>query len=406
MIPLIYIILLILMLFILYSAGKHIAKTGKILSPAGIIAILTYTLNEGLRYGRGIDYNLYGMRYEDLAAGRESDWEIGFQSIARFLIANDIPWQGYVMLMSSVFIIATIILLKEYKDVLPYALPLFVLFSMGAVENMVRWYMGFSFIMIGISFLLRGGKRSKLKFWLFTAIACTFHVAIVPLPIAFYLLWYRTKPLLSPIWVIILYFGIALSFQTEVMMRFVELANVMAMMLGGVSERFANYGDDAEYWLTGGFAGSGGRSAFPDKQELLFLLCVVWLGYKAIKDADRKYIYAYNIFVLGLLANPLAKQIELVIRFDQPFMFFRAIVLACIIKHVFVNKTIIVNQMAWLFSLLIMLNIGRKILVTPFKVEQDKYLYVWNSHGKTYKSMYDMWIYDMYWADSGKKEGD
>ncbi len=406
MIPLIYIILLILMLFILYSAGKHIAKTGKILSPAGIIAILTYTLNEGLRYGRGIDYNLYGMKYEDLAAGRESDWEIGFQSIARFLIANDIPWQGYVMLMSSVFIIATIILLKEYKDVLPYALPLFVLFSMGAVENMVRWYMGFSFIMIGISFLLRGGKRSKLKFWLFTAIACTFHVAIVPLPIAFYLLWYREKPLLSPIWVIILYFGIALSFQTEVMMRFVELANVMAMMLGGVSERFANYGDDAEYWLTGGFAGSGERSAFPNKHELLFLLCVVWLGYKAVKDADRKYIFAYNLFIVGLLAYPLAKQIELVIRFDQPFMFFRAIVLACIIKHVFVNKTIMVNQMAWLFSLLIMLNMGRTILVTPFKVEQDKYLYVWNSHGKTYKSMYDMWIYDMYWADSGKKEGD
>lgn len=406
MIPLIYIILLVSMMFILYLTGKQIAKTGKILSPAGIVAILAYTLNEGLRYGRGIDYNLYGMRYENLEAGRESDWEIGFQSIARFLIANDIPWQGYVMLMSFVFIFATLILLKVYKEVLPYALPLFVLFSMAAVENMVRWYMGFSFIMVGISFLLRGEKRSKLKFWLFTAIACTFHVAIVPLSVAFYLLWYRTKPLLSPIWVIILYFGIALSFQTEVMMRFVELANVMAMMLGGVSERFANYGDDAEYWLTGGFAGSGERSAFPNKHELLFLLCIVWLGYKAIKDADRKYVFAYNMFVVGFLAYPLALQIELVQRFAYPFLFFRAIVLACIIKHVFVNKTIMVNQMAWIFSLLVLVNMGRKILINPFYGKPEKYLYVWDSQGKTYKSMYDMWIYEMYWADSGKKEDD
>ena len=177
-------------------------------------------------------------------------------------------------------------------------------------------------------------------------------------------------------------------------------------MLGGVSERFEGYSDNADYWLTSGFAKSGESSAFPNKHELLFLLCVVWLGYKAIKDADRKYIFAYNLFILGLLANPLARQIELVVRFDQPFMFFRAIVLACIIKHVFVNKTIMVNQMAWLFSLLIIINMGRKIIIAPFYDNSEKYLYVWDSHGKTYKSMYDMWIYDMYWADSGKKEGD
>ena len=193
MILVIYNVFLVLMLFILYSTGKQIAKSGTILSPAGIIAISVYTLNEGLRYGRGIDYNLYGMDYEELEAGKESNWDIGFQYIARFLIANDIPWQGYVILMSFVFILATLFLLRVYKEILPYALPLFVLFSLRETENMVRWYMGFSFIMIGLSILLIGGKKANLKFWIFTAIACTFHIALLPLPVAFYLLYRREQ---------------------------------------------------------------------------------------------------------------------------------------------------------------------------------------------------------------------
>ena len=406
MIPYIYDILLILMLYVLYRAGKEIARTGKIKSLAGISALIVYTLNVGLRYGRGIDYNLYGMSYEELEVGREIDWDVSFLYIARFLISLGIPWQGYVLLMSCIFIFATIILLRAYKDVLPYALPLFALFSMSHVENMVRWYMGFSFVMIGLSFLLEGEKRANKRFWLFSAIACTFHIALLPLPVVFYLLQRKEKVLLTPIWVCILYFGIGFFFQTEFMMRLVELANIMGMMLGGVSERFQNYGDDAEYWLTGGFAGADPRSAFPDKQEILFFLCIVWLGYKAIKDCDKKYIFVYNMFVIGLLTNPIALQIELVGRFNAPFMFFRAIVLACIIKHVFVNKTIMVNQMAWLFSLLIVLNMGRKILVTPFTQDPDKYLYIWNNKGKSYRSMYEMWISDMYNTDSQKRKLD
>ena len=150
MVPWIYDFLLLIMLFVLYRAGKSIAKTGKIWSLAGFSAILVYTLNEGLRFGRGIDYNLYGMVYERLEATGQSDWDISFQFVARVLIDLNIPWQGYVILMSFVFILAMLIMLKVYQEIIPYALPLFALFSAGTVENMVRWYFGFSFIMIGL----------------------------------------------------------------------------------------------------------------------------------------------------------------------------------------------------------------------------------------------------------------
>lgn len=390
MVPIIYDILLILMLFILYRCGKNIAKTKKLLSPAFIIAIISYTLNEGLRFGRGIDYNLYGLEFESLERGGESNFEVGFLYIAKILIENGIPWQGYVMLMSFIFILATIILLRNFREILPYALPLFVLFSISETENMVRWYLGFSFIMVGLVYLLRE-KRQSTIFVLFCLLACTFHIALFPLALAFYMLCLFKKPLFSPLWTLALYFAIAFVFQTDFMLPLVGMVNI----LSGTSERFANYGNQAEYWLTSGYAGRENFSALPNLQELIFYCFLVWLGYKAIREMDKKYIFVYNAFLVGLLFNPLALQIELVKRFNQPFMFFCGIVLACVLKHFFATKAIRINRFIWLFSLLVFVNMGRRILVAPFKTHPDKYLYIWDSKGKSYDAMYDMWIDEM-----------
>lgn len=403
MIPFIYDTLLFLMLYVLYRSGKGIAKTGKIISLPGFMAIIVYTLNEGLRFGRGIDYNLYGMSYEELERTGESDWDISFQYIARILINWDIPWQGYVLFMSFVFILAALILLKNCREVLPYALPFFVLFSISETENMVRWYLGFSFIMIGLGYLLGEGRNKKTKFLLFSLFACTFHLALLPLPLAFFLLSLRKKPLLSPIWTLFLYFAIVLFFQTDFMLRFVELVNILSLTLGESSERLAHYGDRAEYWLTGGFAGTEEHSALPPKSELLFLCCLVLVGYQIIKRKGQNYVFSYNIFIVGFLVYPLARQIELLVRFDQPFMFFRAIVLASILTDVFVRKVVRVNPLAYLLSMLIILNMGRHIIVKPFMGNSGHYLYVWDSKGKNYQSMYDMWIDDMLDADTKKR---
>jgi len=399
----IYTFLLLLMLFFLYKAGEDITKTGETWSFLVILGVLAYTLNEGLRFGRGIDYNLYGMDYEELEETGYSEWDISFQYIARALISLDIPWQGYVLLMSFVFIVSTLMLLRNnYRDVLPLALPLFVLFSKAETENMVRWYMGFSFILVGLTYLLEEEENYKMKFWCFSAFACTFHLALLPLPFVFYFLTLRKSTLLSPIWVLVLYFGIALFFQTDFMMYFLGMANILTATVDGYSERFTYYSDNAEYWLTGGFAGVK-TSAFPSIQEVLYYCCLVLGGYKAIEEKGNKYVFAYNMLVVGLLTNPLARQIELLSRFNQPFMFFQAIVLACIIQYVFVEKSVEFNQLLWLLSLLLILNMGRKILVTPFSTDPEKYLYVWDSEGRSYQSMYDTWIGDMYNADAKKK---
>lgn len=391
MIPIIYCILLLLMLFTLYRAGIQIKRTNNILTPIVILAIVIYTLNEGLRFGRGIDYNLYGMAYEDMEKGGDNTWDFMFKTIAEILIGLGVSWQGYVVLMSFVFIVATICLLRNYNDVLPFALPLFVLFSIPATENQVRWYFGFSFILIGLGFLLGGGRKRKTLFLLFSVFACTFHLALAPIPMIFYIITLLRSPILKPLPTLIVYFVIAFFFSTEFMLQFVELVNRLSML----SEHFEAYGDKAEYWLTGGFADTGSRSAFPNILELVFLCSLIILGYQVIHKGGWRHIYAYNLFVIGLLVNPIANQIELVGRYDQTFFFFRAVVLACILEYAYRQKSVVIHKATLVISLFVFLSLG-KVFFQPFRRSEEFYLYVWNRNGKSYQSMYDVHILDLY----------
>lgn len=388
---LIYDILLAFMVFILYRAGISLRHNGEILSPAGLSAIIVFTINEGLRFGRGIDYNLYGMSYDDLAKGADSDWDSSFLIIAKILIEMGIPWQGYVILMSGIFIVATVILLKIYKEVLPFALPLFVFYSMSVVENLMRWCFAFSLVMIGLAILLNDRcSKKEIKYLLFGVLACTIHLAFAPIPIVFYLLMYCRSPLLSPLYTLALYFGIAIFFQTDFMLQFVDIANNLSMISG----RFEGYGNKAEYWLTGGFAGTTNHSSLPGVLEIIFYCCIVILGYKTIKNAEQKYIYAYNLFLVGLLINPIALQIELVARYDYVFFFFRAVIIACIIESEFVRRNMKIRSAVVMLFLISFLNTGRRALYAPFKYP-DHYLYIWNNHNYTYDSMYHKLIFDL-----------
>ena len=188
------------------------------------------------------------------------------------------------------------------------------------------------------------------------------------------------------------------------MMQFVELFNIFSR----TSDRFEGYGDDAQYWLTGGFDGAN-VSALPDIQVVIFLCCLVYLGHKITiteeedeekednkgKEDNHKAIFAYNLFIVGFLLYPIANLIELVLRFESIFIFFRAIVLAYILKYIYIEKRITITYGIYILSILIFLNIGRKTLVTPFKMKPEFYMYVWDQDRHTYQSVYDSWLIEI-----------
>ena len=391
MIPFVYDFLLLMMLFVLYQAGRGLKRNGgKIVSSSGFMAIVAYTFNEGLRFGRGVDYNLYWGLYERLSSGEDSDKEWVFNLLIKIMSFVGIPYQGFVMLESFLFILGVLFLLRNYREILPLALPLFAFFSLGEVENMIRWYIGFFFILIGLSFLLNDNRK---YFFIVSYCGCVFHLGLLPVPVLFYLLYYIKKPFLHPILSIPLFVAIGLFFQTDVMINLVDIFNALTFL----SERAAFYADDAETWLTGGYAGVT-KTPFPSIKEMLFLFLLVWYGYKCIEKKDHKTIYVYNLFLFGFLLRPIANIIELVIRYDDLFYFFRSIVCAIVLYNFLAVRVRIVPIVKLVFVLLF-LNILYGGFRRPF-VFPDLCMYVWDQKNQDGDYMKQLWL------DTAEKEAE
>ena len=392
MIPYIYDILLATMLVVLYFSGRGLKSNGgKILSTPGIAAITIYTINLGLRFGRGIDYNLYWNLYDNISKYGESDKEVTFTYLIKSLSSLGLPYQGFVMIQSFMFILGSLFLLRNYQRLLPYALPLFAFFSLGEVENMIRWYLGASFILIGLSYLINDKKG---KYFLVCYIACLFHLGLLPVPILFYLIYLLKKPILHPFVSIPLFFLVGLLFQTSYMLKFVDLLNFFTV----ISERAVLYASDAQYWLTSGYQGNY-RSAFPDKITVTFLLLIVWCGYKCLDISDRKVVYSYNLFLIGFIFRPIANLIELVVRYDDLFFSFRAVVCAAIL-YCFFNKNQVQTMIKMVF-LLFLLNTLYAGFKRPFTYPK-LCMYIWDKGKMDSETMKQIW-FDVNYKSSQKQ---
>ena len=89
MVQLIYIFLKVVELAVFIIFGKKISKVGssKEYWKLSVVPILTYSLIEGLRFGRKIDWNVYYFRYEQLGQNVNflDDYEPLFRYICHIL---------------------------------------------------------------------------------------------------------------------------------------------------------------------------------------------------------------------------------------------------------------------------------------------------------------------------------
>ena len=392
MITFVYVFLFVLMLFSLYYSGKRISIKRISLFKAAALGIIVFTLNEGLRFGRGIDYNYYAMAFKQNLISHDSTWDPIFLLIANLLGYLGIPWQGYVILMSFTLVVACVLFLDNFRDVSKWAFPLFAIFALPA-ENLMRWFFGFSFILIGISYLLKTGNRKHIYIYcLFSIIAFFIHFALLPAAVIFYVLTYIKKPIIKPIPAMVLFVLIAFAFKTSFMEQFVDL-----IQLFSINDRAESYQYKAEYWLTGGFAGIA-KSPFPSYYEMLLFIVNVYWGYKLTHVQGYKYTYVYNIFLIGFITYPICHQIELLNRFNNLFCIFQFIILAYIIEFLIGDIKRVTNQLrkiAVIASALIVLNFIRVQIFTPFADTPNHFLYIWDKNGREYLDPYIYWIKDM-----------
>lgn len=386
LIPLTYDLFLFLMIVILYFCGKEIAKTGKVFSRAGLIAIVIFTLNEGLRFGRGIDYNIYGKAYEIVVSGGTTNRDFVFESLMRLFYNVGIPYQGVIIFQSFIYITAVLFLLVNYREIIAFALPFFVLFSLYYFENLIRWYIGLSFIFLGISQLMTGGKKS---YFVLCGIGCFFHIGLLPIPFIIFSLFYIKKTVISPLVSIPVYILCGLFLKSSIMLSFVNYINMLTFL----SERMQSFSNNAEQYLTTGALGIS-STAFDNIFTIIFLFVVVWYGYYLVKETqNNNYIFTYNLFIVGFMIRPLANQIEIFQRYDFIFYCYGSVVASLIfyyfIKHKYQSK---VNFFVLSVIIVFQLNFFRRPWVNP----PHQCYYIWDQGKQSYDSMHSLWINDLY----------
>lgn len=361
---------------------------------ASIPSIVIYTLNEGLRFGRGIDYNIYAKEYVyNTGKLYFENGDPGFRYIGIFLQNLDLPFQAFVLLMSFILILSVIIFIRNVKGCAPFALPMFLLLFYTATENLMRWFLGFSFILIGFSYILRDKKTIKnyVLFIFFSVISFFFHFALIFIPLVYIILMNFQRPLLKPSISILLFIIIGIGFQSNIMLSLKEYLDVFLLL----SEKSTYYIDNADQWLTSGATGLN-FSSFPPPFRIALYLVEVILGYKLCKYLNTKYIILYNIFLVGFIILPIANQIELVLRYQYLIFIYQIVILGYILDFYFVSKRVRLNKMLYTLSIIAFLFFTQgQIRKWIFNEPEYKHLYVWDSEGKDFLDLQKTYYNDM-----------
>lgn len=373
---LIYLTFRILLTLVAIFNAIHISQSKKPVTLKSFIPIIVaYTLYAGLRWGRGVDYNIYYWVYKGIVeGGGREDNEPLFELLVKIFGLMGLEWKHFVLFMSFFLAIASCTFLRLFKKGLVLIVPFWFL-SINDAENLQRWYLAFSFILIGVPHLINENVK---KFLIFALLGFLVHYGIVLVLLPLVGIWYFSqKGILSPWISTALYFLGMFLFSTDMMLIFTDfVANV------DIGTRFAAYQNDAEGWLTGSNKDYLYRTA--NILNIIPSLFLIFVGHSYIqqKKDDRLLVTLYHWTMFGVIFLPIALQIELLRRICSPFTIMQYVFLAIISYDILVSK-IKVKTMVYYICLCVFVYYAIKLVVVyPLSVDKKLTYYIWDSEGR------------------------
>ena len=195
-----YILLHILEIYLLYTAGKRMARTSsdKAYWRASKLAFLSYILVHGFRFGFEIDWNHYCVRYLEATKMDLDSTEPIYHFVIYFFNSLGIPYFIFITLQVCFFLYAFLLLVKKYRPYLKYILPLTPLFVLQ-FDNYIRWYFAATFLLLSINAYLNFEKKNIFWAVLFFICGVFVHNGITPLAVLYLFFIFRDKLLPSKI---------------------------------------------------------------------------------------------------------------------------------------------------------------------------------------------------------------
>lgn len=372
----IYFVLSLLVMLVAFKNGKRLSclNNVKILNFSPVI--VAYTLFAGLRWGRGVDYNIYYYVYQEIGKGYNEGWEPIFYAIVKGFSFIGFPWQIMVLFMSFLLILSFSLYLKQFNKQLYVILPLLVLNLIDA-ENLQRWYLAFSFFLICAYSWQNKFHNHKIIALLFLIASILTHYGFV-MPIMIFIgLWVVCKKYnLSPHIICCLYLACVFLFKTDMMLYFEQYINMFNF--GG---RFSMYQANASGWLTGEVDALDTPSNIASLSKIVPNILLIYLGAYWMKTENSlKYKYIYVIAVFSIVFSPIASQIELLYRVNSVLTIFKVIMIAILydsyrkrkLKKSIISALVLVVFVLKLYTM----------VSYPLTCNKIDTYFIWDSQGK------------------------
>lgn len=372
----IYFVLSLLVMLVAFKNGKRLSclNNVKILNFSPVI--VAYTLFAGLRWGRGVDYNIYYYVYQEIGKGYNEGWEPIFYAIVKGFSFIGFPWQIMVLFMSFLLILSFSLYLKRFNKQLYVILPLLVLNLIDA-ENLQRWYLAFSFFLICAYSWQNKFHNHKIIALLFLIASILTHYGFV-MPIMIFIgLWVVCKKYnLSPHIICCLYLACVFLFKTDMMLYYEQYINMFNF--GG---RFSMYQANASGWLTGEVDALDTPSNIASLSKIVPNILLIYLGAYWMKTENSlKYKYIYVIAVFSIVFSPIASQIELLYRVNSVLTIFKVIMIAILydsyrkrkLKKSIISALVLVVFVLKLYTM----------VSYPLTCNKIDTYFIWDSQGK------------------------
>jgi len=298
----------------------------------GLLAILSWTLIEGLRYGRGPDY----FHYSDELIGK---WDLGtdreplYQLFVELYRSLGLHYCFAFMLYSWLLVTGFVLTVKQMKQYAWCLMPLFFLINMYNGENMIRQFIAIAFLFFAYNSYLRGKWKPMVVYLCLIPFIHLSGLLAVGMFIGVYF-FDPGKYLRSAVLLLGIYVAICVLWNVTGLYDFAGTISDVGAQAD--DSYYTGYLEDSERWFTEDGArsivGWGGEvSWMRDVARYALSGLLIWFGFFTYRDDERLRI-PYWFTYISILISAIGGEVEIIDRFAwwlKPFECYMAAAVLC-----------------------------------------------------------------------------
>lgn len=341
--PIVFWILRLLVLFAFFFSGYLISykdKNSKSYWKYSSICIIVYSLIEGLRWNRGVDYPHY---YQDLTGPLYTDYdEIVYLAWIQFFKFTGLPYWVAFIFYSFLFVYGYCFLIKKFRKQAIWALPLFFIITVGSSENLIRQFLSMSMFEFALYFFL---EKKYFKSILFTFFTIQTHLTVTfAILIALFIHYINFDKKIKTGYLLVVFYLFFYYFWDSSYLEYIT--KFLSTISISDSSSMSSYLENADFWFSDESSlserlgyNSKVASLFSSTISLVTTCIIIKYGFDLTKK-DRRYRIMYWFtflsYILFIFSNN--GDLEIWLRISVLFKFISPIIIAGIVTNLSLNK--------------------------------------------------------------------